>query len=160
MNSLNSHWYNIFGIAKWLPLSQNASTLLPLFGLDSFPFRFLIPYGFLFCYLFLHNLYILEEIEKAITELHGIVDAIIEERRDLKRHGTRMYLIDVMIDSQDEDNGGNLIKLTDLELRDNAIMFLLAGSETTATVLSFPSSIKSHEFFSKTRTHHHLKAST
>jgi len=76
-------------------------------------------------------------IDHAFAEIHALAEAMVEERKQKRRElnasasSTDLcYLVDLLIDSQSEGHE----TLTDEEIRDNAIFFLIAGSETTATV--------------------------
>jgi len=89
-------------------------------------------------------------VKKHNDEKHRIIslaNAIVDERRAIWKHRKEQqargepvensgvsYLVDLLFDAQDEETGAYL---TDEELKDNARTFLGAGSETTATAMSW-----------------------
>jgi cytochrome P450 len=68
--------------------------------------------------------------KRAIADLDAIVYGIIEERR---RSGDKGDLVSMMIVAASEEDG----RMTDVQLRDEAMTMVLAGHETTALALSF-----------------------
>jgi cytochrome P450 len=70
--------------------------------------------------------------EKAQAEIYGMVDSIIARRR-ANPTGSE-DLVSLLLEAQDPAGG---LGLDDGEVRDQALIFLLAGHETTATSLSF-----------------------
>jgi cytochrome P450 len=70
--------------------------------------------------------------DRATAEIYGIVDKLIAERRAAPTGEDD--LLSLLLQAQDPE-GGN--PLTDEEVRDQALIFLLAGHETTATALTF-----------------------
>jgi cytochrome P450 len=72
-------------------------------------------------------------VKKKIAELDRLIYGIIAERRDGPLTGSD--LLTRMMKSQDTDAGGG--RMSDLQLRDEAITLLSAGHETTATALAW-----------------------
>jgi len=83
------------------------------------------------------------KVEEAFTNMNAIVESIIEERKARKLSSAGKdgdttegicYLIDLLIQARDSEDGRGL---TDEEIRDNAIVFLIAGSETTSVTMTW-----------------------
>jgi cytochrome P450 len=70
--------------------------------------------------------------DRAKAEIEDMVDAIIARRR-VNPTGAD-DLVSLLLEAQDPEGG---LGLSDEEVRDQALIFLLAGHETTATSLSF-----------------------
>jgi cytochrome P450 len=69
---------------------------------------------------------------RAQAEVYGVVDELIARRR---AHPTgREDLLSLLLEAQDPEGG---VALDDGEVRDQALIFLLAGHETTATSMTF-----------------------
>ncbi|MEX2551680.1 MAG: cytochrome P450 [Actinomycetota bacterium] len=69
---------------------------------------------------------------RAKAEIEGMVDAIIARRR--ANPTGEVDLVSLLLEAQDPEGG---LGLDDMEVRDQALIFLLAGHETTATSLCF-----------------------
>lgn len=70
--------------------------------------------------------------KKAIDDLNGVVNGIIEERRNSgARHDD---LLDMLMYAEDEDTGA---MMSDVQLRDEVMTLFLAGHETTANALTW-----------------------
>ncbi|MFD5317663.1 cytochrome P450 [Streptomyces sp. NPDC127098] len=72
----------------------------------------------------------------AQAELYALCDRFIEQRRasgGASRQGGADDLLTLLINARSDEDS----PLTDRELRDQALVFLLAGSDTTATSLTF-----------------------
>ncbi len=67
---------------------------------------------------------------RARQALHGVCDEIIVRRR--ARSDRQEDLVGLLLDARDNDNA-----LEDAEIRDQVLIFLLAGHETTSTALTF-----------------------
>lgn len=67
-------------------------------------------------------------------EIHSIAASVITERKHFIENGGDVsdacFLIDLLLAAHGEGDE----RLTDTELRDNIVTFLVAGSETTAGV--------------------------
>jgi len=70
--------------------------------------------------------------ERACNEIYAVVDELIESRRNRTSGGED--LLSLLLGAQDPEGGSGL---SDAEVRDQALIFLLAGHETTATSLTF-----------------------
>lgn len=70
--------------------------------------------------------------EKMRFRLDSTIYRIIDERR--KAGADRQDLLSMLLLAQDEDTGG---KMTDLQVRDEAMTLFLAGHETTANTLAW-----------------------
>ncbi len=70
-------------------------------------------------------------VKRAVRELDGIVNRIIRQRRASGQDTGD--LLSMLIAARDEDGSG----MTDRQLRDEVLTFLLAGHETTAVSLSW-----------------------
>ena len=70
-------------------------------------------------------------LKKAIAHLNRVVDGFIASGRSRKESGD--YLLSRLIHAQDDDGS----KMTDRQLRDEAMTLYLAGHETTALTLSW-----------------------
>jgi cytochrome P450 len=68
----------------------------------------------------------------AMRALHAVVDAIVERRRDAP--GDAEDLVSLLLAARDPETGA---PLSPREVRDQVLIFLLAGHETTATTLTF-----------------------
>ena len=66
-------------------------------------------------------------------QMWGLVEQVIADRRAGKTGGGKVDLLDLLMHAKDEDGG----KLTELEVRDEALSFVLAGYETTANLMSW-----------------------
>ncbi|MEO7599800.1 MAG: cytochrome P450 [Opitutus sp.] len=71
------------------------------------------------------------QFSEALQRIDDVVDAIIIARRRQSRHGED--LLGLLLDARDDDGAS----LTDAELRDQIVTFLLAGHETTASLLTW-----------------------
>src|SRR5205823_1405233 len=71
--------------------------------------------------------------------IHGLVDDLIASRRANPTH--EEDLLTLLLGAQDPENGQGL---TDLEVHEQALIFLLAGHETTATSLTFTLHLLGH----------------
>lgn len=69
-------------------------------------------------------------VTSAQRDLFGVCDAIIGERRS--RGAGDQDMLGLLVDARDSG-----AKLSDTEVRDQVLIFLLAGHETTATALTF-----------------------
>src|SRR5919197_5502221 len=69
---------------------------------------------------------------RAQSEVYGVVDDLIARRRAAPV--VAEDLLSLLIAAQDPEGG---VALTDREVRDQALIFLLAGHETTATSMTF-----------------------
>src|SRR6266540_1368501 len=69
-------------------------------------------------------------LARARQALHGVCDEIIARRR--ARSDRQEDLVGLLLDARDNDNA-----LEDAEIRDQVLIFLLAGHETTSTALTF-----------------------
>jgi len=80
------------------------------------------------------------DVKEAFHTLHRLAEEIVNERRDKLNAGQisadKTFLVDLLIEARDEENGRE-IKLSDEELRDNVIIFLIAGSETTSWTMTW-----------------------
>ncbi len=80
--------------------------------------------------------------------IFGLVNDLIANRR---RHPTEGDdLVNLLIRAQDPDGG---VDLSDEEVRDQALVFLLAGHETTATALTFALHLLGHHPQAQARLH-------
>lgn len=70
--------------------------------------------------------------KKAIDDLNGVVNGIIEERR--KSGARNDDLLDMLMYAEDEDTGA---MMSDVQLRDEVMTLFLAGHETTANALTW-----------------------
>ncbi|HEX2179148.1 MAG TPA: cytochrome P450, partial [Actinomycetota bacterium] len=70
--------------------------------------------------------------DRAVAEVYGVVDQLISERRAAPVDNDD--LLSLLLSAQDPEGG---LGLSDAEVRDQALIFLLAGHETTATSLTF-----------------------
>lgn len=70
--------------------------------------------------------------DRAIAEVNGVVDNLISARR--ANPTGEDDLLSLLLAAQDPEGG---VGLSDKEVRDQALIFLLAGHETTATALTF-----------------------
>ncbi|HEU5004271.1 MAG TPA: cytochrome P450 [Actinomycetota bacterium] len=71
--------------------------------------------------------------------IYGMVDDLIASRRRQRTEGED--LVNLLLDAQDPEGGQ---RLRDDEVRDQALIFLLAGHETTATALTFALHLLGH----------------
>jgi len=82
------------------------------------------------------------DVEAAIDTIQEAAMAIVQERKAHlnQRLSTAsddaVHLVDLILQASDEENETNK-KLSDIEVRDNTVVFLVAGSETTAWALSY-----------------------
>lgn len=72
------------------------------------------------------------KITKALNSMHFFVDSIIKNRR--KQNNTGNDLLSELLQAQDPETGE---KMSDREIRDQAMAILMAGHETTAIALTF-----------------------
>ncbi|MGQ0679674.1 MAG: cytochrome P450 [Actinomycetota bacterium] len=70
--------------------------------------------------------------DRAIAEIYQVVDRLIAERRAVPTGADD--LLSLLLEAQDPEGG---VALSDEEVRDQVLIFLLAGHETTATSLTF-----------------------
>jgi cytochrome P450/NADPH-cytochrome P450 reductase len=72
--------------------------------------------------------------DRSLNLMHEIVDGVIEQRRD-NPHASEdnKDLLDFMLTARDENNLG----LSDENIRDQVITFLIAGHETTSNTLAW-----------------------
>lgn len=70
-------------------------------------------------------------LKRAMRRLHAIVDGFIQQGRTRKEPADN--LLSLLLHAQDEDGS----RMTDRQLRDEAITFFLAGHETTALTLAW-----------------------
>jgi cytochrome P450 len=71
-------------------------------------------------------------VDRAANEIYDVVDELIAERRATPSGSED--LLSLLLNAQDPEGGQGL---SDAEVRDQALIFLLAGHETTATSLTF-----------------------
>jgi cytochrome P450 len=76
---------------------------------------------------------------KMQAEIYGVVDDLIAGHRSHPTGGTD--LVSLLISSTDPETGD---RLSDDEIRDQALVFLMAGHETTATSLTFTLHLLGH----------------
>lgn len=69
-----------------------------------------------------------------LRRLRGVVDDIISERRSRPPSGPVEDMLGLLLDARDDNNGKD--RLTDAEVGDQALIFLLAGHDTTASTLA------------------------
>lgn len=69
-------------------------------------------------------------LKKAIQEMHSIVEELIKERKSKPSND----IISMLLDARDEETGE---RMSEIQVRDEAITLLLAGHETTANALSW-----------------------
>lgn len=72
-------------------------------------------------------------LNKALNKIDEIIFRIIKERRK-EKEAKRFDLLDMLMHTYDEESGA---RMTDQQLRDEAIILFLAGHETSANALSF-----------------------
>jgi cytochrome P450 len=78
------------------------------------------------------------ELERQFRNLHEAADRVIAARSAAHSDGTYeashdgKYMVDLLLEARETEG-----QLSDVELRDNIIMLLVAGSETTGTTLSW-----------------------
>jgi len=89
--------------------------------------------------------------EKMRFRLDSTIYRIIEERR--KTGADRQDLLSMLLFARDEDTGG---KMTDLQVRDEAMTLFLAGHETTANTLSWTFYLLSQNPIAEARLHSEL----
>jgi len=75
----------------------------------------------------------LRSFRKQIEAAHTLLDAEIQERRRVDDLSGREDILSLLIQARDADGAG----LSDEELRDELVTLLVAGHETTATVLGW-----------------------
>ena len=77
-------------------------------------------------------------VNRAFKALQATADKVVTARRKELESGNvaltheGKYMIDLLLDAKEKED-----QLTDLELRDNIIMLMVAGSETTGTTLTW-----------------------
>jgi cytochrome P450 len=71
-------------------------------------------------------------MRRAIRRLDGIIYRFIEQRRQRQSDGAD--LLSLLLQARDEDDGG---RMTDRQVRDEAMTLFLAGHETTSLALSW-----------------------
>ena len=74
------------------------------------------------------------KLVRARAELFGLVERIIAERRGANGRGED--LLSMMIGATDSEGGGGA-RMTDQQVRDQAVTILTAGHETTANAMTF-----------------------
>ncbi|MGH2721752.1 MAG: cytochrome P450 [Actinomycetota bacterium] len=84
--------------------------------------------------------------------MHGVVDDMIASRRGSQAGGDD--LLSLLLGAQDPENGQGL---TDAEVHDQALIFLLAGHETTATSLTFTLHLLGHHPEAERRVHEEVR---
>ncbi len=72
------------------------------------------------------------KLRKSLTEMHRIVDDLISARAEQKIEGAD--LLGLLLGAEDPESGR---RMTQKELRDNLLTFIMAGHETTALALSW-----------------------
>ena len=75
------------------------------------------------------------EMDARKAEMFALVDAVVRDRRAGKTSSLKegqQDLLDLLLNARDETTGQGL---TDAEVRDNAMTFVLAGHETTSTAV-------------------------
>lgn len=87
------------------------------------------------------------------ADIYGVVDRLIAERKSNPTGGGD--LVSLLIGATDPDNGGHL---SDDEIRDQALVFLMAGHETTATSLTFALHLLGHHPEVQRRVHDEVDA--
>jgi len=70
------------------------------------------------------------QLQRSRRELHGVCDEIVAHRRAAGER--RQDMLGLLLDACDEGRS-----LTDAEIRDQVLIFLLAGHETTSTALTY-----------------------
>ncbi len=70
------------------------------------------------------------QLRRCERELHGVCDEIVAHRRARGQH--REDMLGLLLAARDEGSS-----LTDAEVRDQVLIFLLAGHETTSTALTY-----------------------
>jgi len=82
-----------------------------------------------------------KDTHQQVDKFHGMLQDVIEQKRKQKKEIGKensslgpVDLLDLMIESNDEEGGA---RLTNQELRDNVVIFFLAGHDTTSSSLSF-----------------------
>jgi cytochrome P450 len=104
-------------------IGEAMTVMLEMFNLLMYPFAELLEKL---------PLPIVRRYEKMRFRLDSTIYRIINERR--KAGIDRQDLLSMLLLAQDEDTGG---KMTDLQVRDEAMTLFLAGHETTANALSW-----------------------
>ncbi len=95
---------------------------------------------------------IVRRFERAKRDLVGIVDWIIAERRRDPGADARTDLLSLLLGATDEDGSS----LSDDELRDEAMVLLLAGHETTANALAWTLYLLAANPDAQRRLHEHV----
>ncbi len=108
-------------------LTDRISRSLNTVMLNSVGVRLLLPP--LFRYLPLPGM---RDVRRAVTQMETAVYKIIRQRRSSEKE-TSNDLLSILMDARDEDG----TRMTDDQLRDEVMTFLLAGHETTALALSW-----------------------
>ncbi|HPG81030.1 MAG TPA: cytochrome P450 [Piscinibacter sp.] len=72
--------------------------------------------------------------EADIKLLHDVADTLIKERRNDPERGKKKDLLSIMLQGRDSQTGE---ALSDENVRNNMVTFLIAGHETTSGLLSF-----------------------
>ncbi|WP_040911305.1 cytochrome P450 [Leptospira broomii] len=70
------------------------------------------------------------KLKKAVQEMHSVVEELIEERKKTPSND----IISMLLEVKDEETGE---RMSETQVRDEAITLLLAGHETTANALSW-----------------------
>ncbi|TDL22810.1 cytochrome P450 [Rickenella mellea] len=78
----------------------------------------------------------LRTVNLAYQEIEIYMQEMIDERRNAVTKAERYDLFSSLLDASDKDEDGST-KLTDMELKGNIFIFMLAGHETTAHTLGF-----------------------
>jgi cytochrome P450 len=87
------------------------------------------------------------------ADIYGVVDDLIADRRKNPTGGSD--LVSLLIGAADEKTGE---RLSDDEIRDQALVFLMAGHETTATSLTFALHLLGHHPEVQHRVHEEVDA--
>ncbi|NQU36657.1 MAG: cytochrome P450 [Actinobacteria bacterium] len=74
------------------------------------------------------------EVIEAVTYMNGLVDGVVDHRKQHPDHGTEKDLLDYMLGAKDEESGEGLSAEI---IRSQINTFLIAGHETTSGLLSF-----------------------
>lgn len=96
---------------------------------------------------------IVRRFERAKRELLEMVDWIIEARRRDPEASSRTDLLSLLLAATDDDGSS----LSDAELRDEAMVLLLAGHETTANALAWTMYLLAANHAAQERLHEHVR---
>lgn len=75
----------------------------------------------------------MKEVRHAVSEMNAAVYAIIRQRRQAGNQSGARDLLSILMNARDDDGS----RMSDEQLRDEVMTFLLAGHETTALALSW-----------------------